>query len=127
MQTLLIITFIFWIAYMFLIKILWAMMQDEGLFSLFGWNKLRDKLYASKKPFYRLLENALGGCEQCTSFWWALPWTGAYYTFCKISGYWVTDGLQYPGIIIVNIFWIIIFMAISAGIGHWYLIRKNGV
>lgn len=126
MLTLLIVTILFIVSYPFLIKLLFSMMQDGGMWSIFGFHIFRSKLYASERPSLRLFENALGGCEQCTAFWWALPWTVAYYVFCNVRFIWVTYGLDnWFSIISVNIIWITIFWALCAGIGHWFLTYKN--
>jgi len=128
MLAILIASIIFWVAGMFATKILWDMMQTGGMWDvLFKFGRLRDSLYAKgeTKPFYRLLENVLGGCEQCMSFWFGLIWTIIYYIFCKIRIGWITDGLHYPTSVLINMIWGITFWSITAGLGHWFLTYKN--
>jgi len=117
--TFLLISILFMLGYMGAIKALWAMMQDGGAFDVaFKWSKLRDRLYASKKPIHRMLEFMMGGCEQCTSFWWSLPWTILYFTFCKSVGVWVLSPIQSMG-------WVIVFWSICSMFGLWVLTNKN--
>lgn len=79
MLDLLIYSLGFLLAYMGFIKFLWVAMQDGQMFDmLFGFSKFRDYLY-TKGNIGQLIEKALGGCEQCTSFWWAWIWCVPYY------------------------------------------------
>lgn len=124
----LIITILFIFGGMFATKIVWNMMQDGGMFDvLLGWHKLRDRLYAKgqHRPIYRLIENILGGCAQCMSFWFALLWTGIYYSFCKIRIGWISDGYNLPSAIGITIIWVVLCWAVTAGLGHWFLTKND--
>lgn len=121
-----IVTVVFWLSYMFGIKILWTMLQNGGALSiLLNLERVKDRLYATNKPFYRLLVNVLGDCEQCTSFWFAGVWAIIYYIFCKIRFSWISDGLLTGEGCCVTIIWLSIFWVMSAGIGHYFLTAKR--
>lgn len=117
---------VFLIANMFGIKILWAMMQNGGAFDVvFGWGRFRDRLYASVNPTHRLLENAIGGCEQCTSFWWTPVFFAMYYGLCKLRFGWVSDGMGVYAGVAVTLIVFIAYWVIGAGISHYYLTYKH--
>lgn len=111
------ITIIFIIGYMCFIPFLYSAMQADEAFDFVSrgkWTKWINKMYNDKNK----LESILGGCEKCTSFWWALPYTIAYFACTYNWGYWQMGWVASP-------IWIMIFWTISAMAGLVSLNKFN--
>lgn len=87
------------------------MMQEGGAFELIGWMDLRDYLFRHKRPFHRMVENALGGCEKCTALWWSFPWFAVY-------AYVVNMLHAFPDVISLKIIGMVLFICINFSIGY---------
>lgn len=113
---------VFIIGYAGFIKWLFSMMTEGGAFGKVfpKWDKWKDNLYGGSAK-QKLLENALGGCEQCTSFWWSFPWVALYIVFCKSAGFWALNT-------VCSIIWVLVFISICSFIGLKALThKKDGV
>jgi len=123
-------TVLFLIAGNGILKIFFDMIQPEGALDIFfGWQKMLAKLYKSENKFAHLLEKALGGCEQCTAFWFMPVWFFMYYAVMKLSFHsWITDFItisgfwQYVAIAFVNWAWYCMFHTIGAMGGKMILV-----
>jgi len=68
---------LFVLGYMGFIKFMWGAMQTNGLLDVITggkWQCAMDALYKRGS----MLEKVFGGCEQCTSWWWVLPYMPLY-------------------------------------------------
>lgn len=83
---------------------------------IFGWQKMLDKLYGSK---LYLLGKALGNCELCTCFWWALPSFFMFRWFTINSGYYPNIGLACS----ITVMWV--FWCIAAFFSYYFVIKTN--
>lgn len=113
---------VFIAGYVGFIKWWWSMMQENAAFDIMfpAWTRLKNRLYNGTAK-QQLLENVLGGCEQCTSFWWALPWSGLYFIFCKSTGIWCIG-------VISSVIWFLVFISICSYLGLKTLThKKDGV
>ena len=105
------------VAYFGFIRILWQMMQDGEMLDVvtFGmWSKMKKRMYSKRNKF----EYLLGGCEKCTSFWWALPYCIGYWLLMKDLELWQ---LGYVG----SFIWLSIFWTGTASIGAISLSKLN--
>lgn len=119
MLTLLEYSIMFIIGYAGFIKALWSMMQSGAAFDVVSggkWSKFRERLYGGKAK-HQLLENILGGCEQCTSFWWSWLWVVIYVTFCICTDIWVG--------VCAGCIWAFVFGIICSLVGNWVLTYKR--
>lgn len=129
--TFIIITILFFLAGGFAFRTFWAMIQPGGAFDIaFGWQKMMGNLYDKASQGDKraeLLEKVLGGCEQCTAFWFMPIWYGMYYGFCKIVlQYWVTDHLSnWIAIVFINWVWMALFWSIGAVLGLFMILKKK--
>lgn len=86
------ITLLFFAGYAGFIKALWGAMQPEGAFDLLSggrWGKWINKQHNAAVLGSRgaaFIDKVFGGCEQCGSWWWVVPFLYPYYYFC---GWWV--------------------------------------
>lgn len=123
MLTFLLLTVIFWFAGVATLKIIYAMVQPDGMLDVaFGWQKTLDKWYekaAAGSKIHRWLHDALGGCPMCTSFWFAPIWFVVYMAFTKLTLNWFVDDVV-NGLgakIFVCITWYIVFWSAGAMLG----------
>lgn len=115
-----------------MLKVFFEMTKSGGgLDVMFGWQKMLERLYSKgsmqNKPakFYMWAENALGGCERCTSFWFMPLWFACYYIVSKyVFHVWITDDLHnWALIIFVNWFWYSMFHSVGALSGYMALTK----
>lgn len=114
----LIISLVFVLGYMGFIKAIWSMMQEKGLFDMVSggrYSKWLDGLYSGSDK-QKMLCKIMGGCEQCTSFWWYLPYSFLYSIAIHYSAGW-----QMPWVLVYiwyMVFWFICSMAALFTLTH---------
>ena len=125
MAQLLIATIFFIIGYMGFIRALWAIMQPEQLIDKLTkgrWSKWLDARYAMQDSEGRygndFFVKILGGCEQCTSFWWVLP----YMVFYVLG---IKELFGWPLSAVASFFWMCLFWFITSLAGLIILQRKK--
>lgn len=122
----LIITILFIAAGIGALSIFYAMIQEGGALDLvFGWQKMLDRLYRSEKKSARLLENALGGCQRCTAFWFMPVWYLCYALVSKCAFHvWITSRVHnWALVIIINVIWYALYHIIGAMAGYKALLK----
>jgi hypothetical protein len=112
-------------AYGMALKIFFAMIAEGGALDVvFGWRKMLDNLYGGGKV-KRLIGKALGDCQQCTSFWMAVPWFFLYVKFSYLLfDYYPTQNFGWFWTITLHVFWFVVMQAILATIGFAILMLK---
>lgn len=109
------------------LRILYEMIQPEGLLDIvFGWQKMLSKLYGGNKA-QQLLGKALGDCMRCMSFWYMPMWYVFYYLFCEhVMGIWITDNVTSTiATFFVNWLWLAVFWSVGAQTGFLLLTFKR--
>lgn len=110
-----VLTLIFIAGYAGFIRAINAMMQEDALFDIVSrgkWSKFLNKIY----PSY--WEKVLGGCAQCTSFWWVLPYMIFYIVGMRCFVGWPLWWLP-------TYIWLMLFWGISSLIGFYVIRPKN--
>lgn len=126
------LTIIFWAAGVAILKFLFAMVQPGGLLDVaFGWQSKLDRWYgkgAEGSKIHKWMHDALGGCQMCTSFWFAPFWYIVYMIFVKYTTGWFIDDRadSMIGIFFINCIWYVVFWNVSAlfGLGILKLFNK---
>lgn len=141
MQDLLIfilITILFLLAENALLRIFYAMIQEDGPIDVL-WKFLTGKsyqdmlkdLYGSQKKWKNNLGKALGDCEMCVAYWFVPMWFFCYYLICRlVVHYWITDAITienkvgyWVAVVFVNIIWYAAVHGIGALAG-WISLMK---
>lgn len=121
-----VISLVFVFGYMGFIKFLWAAMQKWGMFDMIlgvdesnggAYTKWLEKLYIGT-PKQKFVEKIMGGCNQCTSFWWFLPFSIPY----AVTIYYTT-GWNMPTVLIY--IWFVIYWFICSLAGLHILTYRN--
>ncbi len=118
------ITIMFLIAGNGIVKIFFEMIRPGGALDVvFKWQKMLNKLYAKQTKVSLLLENALGGCERCFTFWFMPFWFICYFIVTRFAFHvWITDWCNSLLIsILINIIWYGVFHILGAMCGFLLL------
>lgn len=124
----LVLTVIFWLAGVCVLRLFWSMIQPDALLDrVFGYRKMLDRLYGAENKYLRSLGDALGNCQMCLSFWFMPVWFACYFFFCRIVLDWfiVDKADSLMGKIFVGIVWYMAFHAIGAISGLTALLKMK--
>lgn len=112
----LIFTLLFWAAHSGGLFYFMNMIQEGGaLDTLFNYQNLLRRLYASDKPWKNYLGKAIGDCRICTSFWSAPIVFIGYAVLLNSMDIWVIHGFW------ANVVWFWVFWVTSGTIAFQFI------
>lgn len=129
MLSFLLYTLLFWVGTACAARVAYFSIQPgQWVDSIFGWQRMLDRLYASTQPWRRALEKILGGCEMCFSHFVAFCSFWLYVIFAhQVLHFWITSPVSGWGWkIIVNIIWYLLYGSMGTILNlHTILYLKN--